>query len=631
MDALLREWEELKRLTLMSVARLQQLSFTHAHLPLRSVRWRMHLDVLPAEHFSHGDSECGRIWSVWIDKERTSYTALRRQFVLDNTRLSQETMAHPLTLDEDSPWARYHADQELRTTIALDVARTFPDAPSGYFQSARVQRLLCDVLFVYAKEHAALGYRQGMHEVLAPLLLAVDTDAVDVDVVVAAGGGDAGFVARIVDRRFVEHDAYALFERVMRVCAEWYHQAGGAREAAVVVRSRQMMGRLAQVDAELAQHVASLDIEPQLFGLRWLRLLFGREVHGIGAVLRLWDALLGDGAGPLRLVDWTGVALLVANRHTLVHADYAGCLGTLLHLPRLPRPSADTLERTPPLPGVSSSNANANADAWTPPLHMLLAPELAPVQRLAVQAAYLRAAPSLAAGQLVAAQHALWAAEGWAVVGAEDESDGGVEMHVSETPPMPAAVPVAVQPPPVVPTPPVQPRSPRSPRRLVGGDSTGSGGGRPAYVPRKAYTSSTLMQQRRSGTGTGSTGTGTGTGGGAAVSVSPPKSSSPPENVFSPSDVTGHLGLLTAQIGSLAAQCAERLARRSSEGERALQTVAAALHTVSRVWQDEVSRAPGSTFVRPQAMCDADLRVVLRDLDRLLQALEHPADHPGLD
>ncbi|KAJ2778816.1 hypothetical protein GGI15_004064 [Coemansia interrupta] len=412
MDGLLREWEELKRLTLMSVGRLQQLSFTHAHLPLRSVRWRMHLDVVPAEHFSQGDADCGRIWSVWIDKERTSYAALRRQFIVDGTRLSQETAAHPLTLDEDSPWVRYHADQELRTTIALDVARTFPDAPSGYFQSARVQQLLCDVLFVYAKEHAALGYRQGMHEVLAPLLLAVDTDAVDV-----GAGEAAGFVARMVDRRFVEHDAYALFERVMRVCAEWY-QAGGAREAAVVVRSRQMMAQLALVDAELARHVAALDIEPQLFGLRWLRLLFGREVHGVGAVLRLWDALLGDGAGPLRLVDWTGVALLVANRQALVQADYAGCLGTLLHLPRLARPSADTLERTPPLPP-------APAGTWTPPLHMLLAPELAPVQRLAVQAAYLRAAQTADAGRLVAEQHALWAAEGWAVVGAEDESDGG--------------------------------------------------------------------------------------------------------------------------------------------------------------------------------------------------------------
>ncbi|KAJ1839642.1 hypothetical protein LPJ73_006686, partial [Coemansia sp. RSA 2703] len=265
MDTLLQEWEELKRLSLLSVSRLQQLSFTHAHLPLRSIRWRMHLDVLPAEHFSLGDGDCGRIWSAWIDKERTSYKTLRKQFIIDESQLSQETAAHPLSLDENSPWARYHADQELRTTIALDVARTFPDAPNGYFQTARVQRILGDVLFVYSKEHAALGYRQGMHEVLAPLLLAVDTDAVDIE-------GEAGFVAHIVDRRYVEHDAYALFERVMRVCAEWY-QAGGAREAAVVVRSRQIMTCLAQVDEELAQHVAALDIEPQLFGLRWLRLL----------------------------------------------------------------------------------------------------------------------------------------------------------------------------------------------------------------------------------------------------------------------------------------------------------------------------------------------------------------------
>ncbi|KAJ1809295.1 hypothetical protein LPJ75_004413 [Coemansia sp. RSA 2598] len=591
----------------MSPAQLRILEFSTAGaLPLRSLRWRLYLDILPAENFGQEDEECSRVWEAASTKERNNYATLRQQFVIDPEALSTgsgwQGGMHPLSLEEDSPWARYHADQELRSTIALDVARTFPD--EEYFRQGRVQQMLGDILFVYAKMHSGLRYRQGMHELLAPLLLAVDADAVN---------GEGFFLARILDRRYVEHDAFALFDRLMRLCGPWYQgSTTGMAVTPLVAQCERMMQKLALVDTELAEHIRSLDIEPQLFGLRWLRLLFGREVSSLRSLMQLWDALLGDSAGALRLVDWVGVVFLLANRRALVQADYADCLATLLHLPRLPRPSADTLERTPALANTPLPSSplvdSALAATRRLPLSTLVMPEMAPIRRLALQAAYLRSRPTPESARLIAAQYELWESETWAVVDTQGEPIVAIETEAGSAMQQPA-----------MPTP-------------ARSSSEASGEAKPIYT-RKAYTSSTLQQQRRAANGTVVQGTSPRKAAALAAGSHSPlplvaaAAGAPPETAKSPGEVVSSVGLLTAQITALAAQCADALAQRPDE--ESLRAVAAALHTVSRVWQDEVSRTPGSTFVRPQAMSDTDMRVVLRDLDRLLVGLEQAAGSKG--
>ena len=38
-----------------------------------------------------------------------------------------------------------------------------------------------DILFCYVKEHQELGYRQGMHELLAPILFVMHVEMRDVE------------------------------------------------------------------------------------------------------------------------------------------------------------------------------------------------------------------------------------------------------------------------------------------------------------------------------------------------------------------------------------------------------------------------------------------------------------------
>lgn len=47
---------------------------------------------------------------------------------------------------------------------------------------------------------------------------------------------------------------------------------------------------LGAVDAQLHAHLEALGILPQLFLLKWVRLLFGREFH-VDDLLIIWDAL----------------------------------------------------------------------------------------------------------------------------------------------------------------------------------------------------------------------------------------------------------------------------------------------------------------------------------------------------
>lgn len=81
----------------------------------------------------------------------------------------------PLSLGEENPWKEWFAQEELRETISKDVERTFPDIP--YFRSPDIRRILTTILFLWSIEHPDIGYRQGMHELLAVILIVFDRDS----------------------------------------------------------------------------------------------------------------------------------------------------------------------------------------------------------------------------------------------------------------------------------------------------------------------------------------------------------------------------------------------------------------------------------------------------------------------
>lgn len=134
-----------------------------------------------------------------------------------------------------------------------------------YFRQPATQNMMLDILFVWCKMHPTIGYRQGMHEVLAPLLWVVERDAVDVN---AKGSVDQTLV-NILDSSYIEHDTHTLFAIIMQTAKYFFAPADAnstSMETPMLGRSSRIFDTyLPKADPELHAHLTKLDIVPQIF------------------------------------------------------------------------------------------------------------------------------------------------------------------------------------------------------------------------------------------------------------------------------------------------------------------------------------------------------------------------------
>ncbi|KAJ1922350.1 hypothetical protein H4219_000212 [Mycoemilia scoparia] len=488
------QWEALTRASFLSSKRLRSLAFSPFNknpqsstelpfLPLRSLCWRIYLGVLPDDVFGQED-DCIRVWPTHIEKERSAYEQLRTKWVVnphtaDHLREAEADLSvlNPLSQDENSPWKQYFEDQELKDIIRKDVVRTFPD--DVYYQSERVQNIMTNVLFVYSKVHSSISYRQGMHELLAPLLAAIDIDSVNLTNTdpyqLSNEAPMIKVVFEILDHEFIEHDTYTLFDHLMRTCASWYHvpnesygprpkasakkrQAFASKQQAqqldkirqrdiersvpIVAKCHQLLNeKLTQVDPDLANHIIELKIEPQLFGIRWFRLLFSREITDHHNMFALWDCIFADNAnGLLGLSEWIAIVLFLVVRTDIIEGDYTVCLQKLLNFPKLEEPSPSCMKETPPLyPAQPSSQTKGptpgHSSLYIPynlpqPNH----PSLLPSQRIAIHAIHLRARPFPSTAEGITSQWDYWTSREALSGPSYDEQSSPVRRRASTLP-----------------------------------------------------------------------------------------------------------------------------------------------------------------------------------------------------
>lgn len=259
---------------------------------------------------------------------------------------------NPLSLEEENPWQSWFADLELRKTIRQDVLRTFPEV--DYFRLKSTQDRLTNLLFIYTKLNEQTGYRQGMHELLAPLLWSVDFDSV------GPSDDSSSLPHLVLGREWVEHDAWGLFSALMKSAQVYYdHQpsstispkpqsafpppsvipagvSAGLVQPIVSIASH-LQSLLSVVDPPLSAAFTNLDVEPQLYAIRWLRLIFSREFP-LPDTLLLWDALFARDPS-LHLTTHISLALLLRIRGALIPAakeGYGEFLQILLRYPPSP-------------------------------------------------------------------------------------------------------------------------------------------------------------------------------------------------------------------------------------------------------------------------------------------------------
>ncbi|KAK5122254.1 hypothetical protein LTR85_004164 [Meristemomyces frigidus] len=327
-------WQELKQYhslaELRESVRLDGHTSAAASAGLRSACWKAFLLF---------DSVETATWPKTLASSRSAYNSLRLHFLqyLENPADDLEAGYDPLSEDAESTSsrARFTTDADLRAEIQQDVDRCMPEIL--YFRQPDTQRMLLDILFIFCKLNPDVGYRQGMHELLAPILWVIERDAIDLGPSSKALGEDA-VIRAVFDAEHVEHDAFALFSQVMHSAKNFYEQTThSGQDNPMVLRSRRIFNDLLpQVDPELAQHLATIDIVPQVFLLRWIRLLFGRE-FSFDDMLTVWDVVFAEDTS-LELVDHVCLAMLLRIRWELLDADYNAALTLLL---RYPQPEKD--------------------------------------------------------------------------------------------------------------------------------------------------------------------------------------------------------------------------------------------------------------------------------------------------
>ncbi|KIJ44190.1 hypothetical protein M422DRAFT_252206 [Sphaerobolus stellatus SS14] len=286
---------------------------------------------------------------------------------------------NPLSLDSSNPWHAYFSAIEARNVIRQDVERTFPELP--YFRSTIVQDEMTNILFVHTSGREDVGYRQGMHELLACIYRVVDYDSVQ-----AGECPERYDLEALCDRAYVAADAFALFTYIMQRIEIWYEWRPPSvatpqtprfphfsAEGELVPSNGQIKPyvapiipistsirdeKLRKVDPLLFEKLRETNIEPQMYGMRWLRLLFTRE-FSLTESMVLWDGLFAsvaaDSSSPsssssrdgFELAHWICVAMLIRIRNSLIPGDYTDQLTVLLRYPSLSALGSSSTWNTP--------------------------------------------------------------------------------------------------------------------------------------------------------------------------------------------------------------------------------------------------------------------------------------------
>ncbi|XP_011479160.1 TBC1 domain family member 5 isoform X2 [Oryzias latipes] len=310
----------------------------------RSVCWKLYLEVLPEDK------------GQWINKTnelRAQYEKIKEMHIINPRKAAGQqdlVVNNPLSQDEGSLWNKFFQDKELKGMIKQDVFRTFPEI--RYFQDDGVRTKLTDILFCYARENEQLLYKQGMHELLAPIVFVLHCDHQTFQHA-SETASPSEEMKCLLNPMYLEHDAYAMFSQLMETAEPWFSSferevRKGKEEmlssipfarpqdagpsVAIVTKVNRIQDQLVKKhDTELHMHLNRLEIAPQIYGIRWVRLLFGREFP-LQDLLVVWDALFADSI-TLDLVDYVFVAMLLYIRNALTANNFQTCLGLLMHYP----------------------------------------------------------------------------------------------------------------------------------------------------------------------------------------------------------------------------------------------------------------------------------------------------------
>ncbi|XP_073111087.1 uncharacterized protein [Elaeis guineensis] len=259
--------------------------------------------------------------SEYLRKEDETLSASKNSRIMGvDGQLSRQEIFngdHPLSLGNDSIWHQYFKDGEIVEQIDRDLERTHPDIKffSGDIShSKRNQKAMRNILLLFAKLNPAIGYVQGMNEVLAPLYYVFSTDPNEQN----ASNAEA--------------DSFSCFVRVMSDSVDHFCQQLDNSSVGIHSTLSRLSELLKGNDEELWRHLENSKVNPQFYAFRWITLLLTQEFE-FHCIMRIWDCLLSNPLGVQEMLLRVCCAMLVCVRRELLKGDFTSNLKLLQHYP----------------------------------------------------------------------------------------------------------------------------------------------------------------------------------------------------------------------------------------------------------------------------------------------------------
>lgn len=169
------------------------------------------------------------------------------------------------------------AEVERRRGL-LEVLRSEVETLGGsreLFQNADMCNSLVALLFIYAHLNPDIRYVQGMNDIAAVIMHVFSVGSESLE---------------------AEADAFWCFNGLMSEIRERFLQTVDETSSGIHKLVGTSGSLLSKYDPELANHLATCDLEPGIFALRWFTLLFARDMT-LPEVVRLWDAQIAGARG----------------------------------------------------------------------------------------------------------------------------------------------------------------------------------------------------------------------------------------------------------------------------------------------------------------------------------------------
>ena len=201
---------------------------------------------------------------------------------------------------ESSTWESYYKDVELIKFIKGDLDRLYLDGvPDDYFQDEIRKDKILHVLFVWSCLHYNIGaYRQGMHELVGTIIHVLESEENYFKKLLKQDNEKGNrlilinMISNVDNNKInntnnnIEAYAFAIFERIMEDMQNVYNPDNSKF---VINFCDAIQGhKLELYDPHLASIMSNASIPSHVYGLRWTRLLMGREFT-FPQVLELWD------------------------------------------------------------------------------------------------------------------------------------------------------------------------------------------------------------------------------------------------------------------------------------------------------------------------------------------------------